>query len=70
MPADCDRERPTFTARQTTDRTEFCVLVEWPDGSKARISRFATFADAQRWIEQESDNWLRLRTQDPQPGPE
>jgi hypothetical protein len=51
---------PKFQARPSAHRFEFCVLVEWPDSSRARIDHFGALEDAQRWIERESENWIRL----------
>ena len=42
---------------------EYCVRVKWPSGAEARINHFAAPQDAQRWIERESENWLRNRMQ-------
>ena len=34
------------------------VQIRFPDGREKRISRFTTEAEAQAWIDNESDDWL------------
>jgi hypothetical protein len=54
-------ERPAFTP--LADGHEYCVVVTWPNGRKSRINNFCASRDAQGWIERESENWLRLRSE-------
>ena len=53
------RPRPAFTPRPV--RHEWYIHVEWPDGRFEHIQHFQSESEAQRWIVEKSERWLRLR---------
>ena len=53
------RPRPTFTPRPVRD--EWYIHVEWPDGRFEPIQHFQSESEAQRWIVENSERWLRVR---------
>jgi hypothetical protein len=65
MPVEIKTPPPEFQVRQSGHPLEFCVLVEWPDRSRARIDHFSALEDAQNWIEREAGNWIRMRAAAP-----
>ena len=48
----------TLTPRPIKGSPGWVVQVSFPDGREKRISRFTTEAEAQAWIDNESDDWL------------
>ena len=53
------RPRPTFTPRPVRD--EWYIHVEWPDGRFEPIQHFQSESEAQHWIVENSERWLRVR---------
>jgi hypothetical protein len=56
-------ERPLFSPMK--DGLEYCVSIKWRTGAQSRVNHFACVQDAQRWIDRESENWLRSRFEAP-----
>jgi len=48
----------TFTPLPIKGSPGWFVQIRFPDGREKRISRFITQAEAQAWIDNESDDWL------------
>jgi hypothetical protein len=48
----------TLKARPIKGSPGWFVQILFPDGRERRISAFATEADAHKWIQNESDDWL------------
>jgi hypothetical protein len=44
-----------------SDRDQWAVEAEWPDGTLERIDRFADRSSATDWMSTRSDAWLRAR---------
>jgi hypothetical protein len=57
--------KPAFVVFSARDGMEYYVLVIWSDGEEDRLSRFQSREDAERWIERESEAWIRLRAGKP-----
>jgi hypothetical protein len=53
------RPWPTFTPRPVRD--EWYIHVEWPDGRFEPIQHFQSESEAQHWIVENSERWLRVR---------
>ena len=53
------RPWPTFTPRPVRD--EWYIHVEWPDGRFEPIQHFQSESEAQNWIAENSERWLRVR---------
>ena len=53
-------EKPVFHVI-LTDRDEWAVEVEWPDGTLERISTFKAHILATTWVATHSDVWLKVR---------
>jgi hypothetical protein len=56
-----DSSRPIFHVT-LSDRDEWVVEVEWPDGVLERIRTFKHHGTAADWVAQQSDAWLRVRS--------
>jgi hypothetical protein len=50
---------PVMTARELKDGAGWCVLFEWPNGRTRQMDGFRTELDAQTWIQEESEVWLK-----------
>jgi hypothetical protein len=61
MVMESQMETPVFAPQAVG--LEYCVRVRWASGAESRINHFAASQDAQRWIDRESNNWLRNRAQ-------
>jgi hypothetical protein len=48
----------TLTPQPIKGSSGWFVQILFPDGREKRISRFITAAEAQAWIDNESDDWL------------
>lgn len=53
-------EKPVFHVI-LTDRDEWAVEVEWPDGTLERINTFKAHILATTWVATQSDVWLKVR---------
>ena len=53
-------EKPVFHVI-LTDRDEWAVEVEWPDGTLERINTFKAHILATTWVANQSDVWLKVR---------
>jgi len=49
---------PILTPQPIKGSPGWFVQIRFPDGREKRISRFLTQAEAQAWIDNESDDWL------------
>ena len=54
-------QRPIFSTLEAQNGLEFCVLIRWADGAERFVRHFAQRQTAERWIANESENWLRQR---------
>jgi len=52
---------PTLEPRALKDRSGWYVLLTWPSGADEQINGFAAEAEAQTWIEHESQAWITKR---------
>jgi len=52
---------PIFEARPLKSASGWFVRVSWRYGLVEHVSGFATDQDAQKWIEEKSEVWLRGR---------
>lgn len=55
--------RPSFAACRAADSPEYYVRIVWPHGEEHRIVHFGYREHAERWIENQAENWLRLRVE-------
>ena len=54
-------QRPIFSTLEAQNGLEFCVLIRWADGAERFVRHFAQRQTAERWIANESENWLQQR---------
>lgn len=52
---------PAFEARRLKSAPGWYVRVTWRYGQVGHVSGFASERDAQNWIREKSDAWLRSR---------
>jgi hypothetical protein len=45
-----------------SDRDQWAVEAEWPDGTLERINTFNDHSSATDWISTQADAWLEVRT--------
>jgi len=57
-----NRFTPTFEARRLKSAPGWYVWISWRHGQVEHVSGFASGQDAQKWIEEKSEAWLRSRT--------
>jgi hypothetical protein len=55
------KPNPIFEARPLKSTPGWFVQVSWRYGLVEHVSGFATDQDAQKWIEEKSEAWLRGR---------
>ena len=48
-----------MTPRELKDRSSWYVLLEWPNGRSRQIDGFRSEAEAETWIKEESEIWLK-----------
>jgi hypothetical protein len=53
---------PTFEARRLKSAPGWYVRVSWRYGQVEHVSGFASADEAERWISEKSEGWLRNRT--------
>jgi len=53
---------PTFQVRQLKSAAGWYVRVSWRYGEVEHVSGFASADEAERWIDEKSEAWLRNRT--------
>ncbi len=56
-----DASKPIFHV-VLSDRDQWVVEVEWPDGVLERIRTFKHFGTAADWVARQSDAWLRVQS--------
>ena len=52
---------PVFETRRLKSALGWYVRVSWRYGQVEQVSGFASEQDAQKWIEEKSEAWLRAR---------
>jgi hypothetical protein len=58
-------KKPEMRPRELRDASGWYVLVQWPDRPSEQVGGFRSEDEAQQWIDQDSDNWLRKRLGEP-----
>jgi hypothetical protein len=56
------RDHPTFEARQLKSVRGWYVRVSWQYGQMEHVGGFASEQDADSWIKEKAQEWLRNRT--------
>jgi hypothetical protein len=56
-----DSSKPIFHVT-LSDRDQWVVEVEWPDGVLERIRTFKHHGTAVDWVARQSDAWLRVQS--------
>ena len=59
IPMDATPEKPIFHVI-LSDRDEWAVEVEWPDGVLERINTFRDYSSAANWVATQSGAWLHF----------
>jgi hypothetical protein len=52
---------PVFSVRSLGNGADYVIDVLWSDGALDQLGRFASPEEAARWIEENSEIWLRDR---------
>ena len=50
---------PVMKARELKDGSGWYVLFEWPNGRTRQMDGFRTELEAETWIQEESEVWLK-----------
>jgi hypothetical protein len=54
-----DMTNPPMAPCEIKDGSGWCVLVSWPSGLEQHVPGFRSLAEAEQWIVDESETWLK-----------